>query len=107
VRYIQQAIKALTDEHPSYAGAMCWRPRLGSGKTLSDHRADRKAWLMAMLGRVRARSPMPGHRCSPARAVCLVCLAPYQSAQLAVLFGGARLRREESDRRDEVVDLGR
>jgi len=31
-------------------GAASWSPAKWSGKTLADHRADRKAWLLETLG---------------------------------------------------------
>jgi hypothetical protein len=31
-------------------GGGCWSPRKWSGKTLADHRADRKEWLLRTLG---------------------------------------------------------
>ncbi len=41
--------KAHRREHLGYAGRRVLVSRKWSGKTLADHRADRKAWLMAML----------------------------------------------------------
>jgi hypothetical protein len=37
-------------EHLGYAGRRVLVSRKWSGKTLADHRADRKAWLIEMLG---------------------------------------------------------
>jgi hypothetical protein len=37
-------------EYLGYAGRRVLVSRKWSGKTLADHRADRKAWLLAMLG---------------------------------------------------------
>jgi hypothetical protein len=37
-------------EHLGYAGRRVLVSRKWSGKTLADHRADRKAWLMTALG---------------------------------------------------------
>jgi hypothetical protein len=37
-------------ENLGYAGRRVLVSRKWSGKTLADHRADRKAWLLAMLG---------------------------------------------------------
>jgi hypothetical protein len=42
--------KAHRREHLGYAGRRVLVSRKWSGKTLTDHRADRKAWLTAMLG---------------------------------------------------------
>jgi hypothetical protein len=41
--------KAHRADHLGYAGRRVLVSRKWSGKTLADHRADRKAWLMAML----------------------------------------------------------
>jgi hypothetical protein len=41
--------KAHRPENLGYAGRRCLVSRKWSGKTLADHRADRKAWLTAML----------------------------------------------------------
>jgi hypothetical protein len=42
--------KAHRREHLGYAGRRVLVSRQWSGKTLADHRADRKAWLLATLG---------------------------------------------------------
>ena len=42
--------KAHRREHLGYAGRRVLVSRKWSGKTLADHRADRKAWLTAALG---------------------------------------------------------
>jgi len=42
--------KAHCREHLGYAGRRVLVSRKWSGKTLADHRADRKAWLLATLG---------------------------------------------------------
>jgi hypothetical protein len=42
--------KAHRPEHVGYAGRRVLNSRKWSGKTLQDHRADRKAWLIQMLG---------------------------------------------------------
>jgi hypothetical protein len=42
--------KAHRREHLGYAGRRVLVSRKWSGKTLADHRGDRKAWLMEMLG---------------------------------------------------------
>ena len=42
--------KAHRREHLGYAGRRVLVSRKWSGKTLADHRADRKEWLMATLG---------------------------------------------------------
>src|SRR5713226_3444116 len=42
--------KAHRREHLGYAGRRVLVSRKWSGKTLADHRADRKAWLMETLG---------------------------------------------------------
>jgi hypothetical protein len=42
--------KAHRPENLGYAGRRVLVSRKWSGKTLADHRADRKAWLLAMLG---------------------------------------------------------
>jgi hypothetical protein len=42
--------KAHRPEHCGYAGRRVLVSRKWSGKTLADHRADRKAWLMETLG---------------------------------------------------------
>ena len=42
--------KAHRREHLGYAGRRVLVSRKWSGKTLADHRADRKAWLTGMLG---------------------------------------------------------
>jgi len=42
--------KAHRAEHLGYAGRRVLVSRKWSGKTLADHRGDRKAWLTAMLG---------------------------------------------------------
>jgi hypothetical protein len=41
--------KAHRREHVGYAGRRVLVPRKWSGKTLADHRGDRKAWLLSML----------------------------------------------------------
>ena len=41
--------KAHRAEHLGYAGRRVLTSRKWSGKTLADHRADRKAWLVSML----------------------------------------------------------
>jgi len=42
--------KAHRPEHLGYAGRRVLVSRKWSGKTLADHRGDRKAWLLSMLG---------------------------------------------------------
>jgi hypothetical protein len=42
--------KAHRPEHVGYAGRRVLTSRKWSGKTLADHRGDRKAWLVEMLG---------------------------------------------------------
>ncbi len=42
--------KAHRPEHLGYAGRRVLLSRKWSGKTLADHRADRKQWLLAILG---------------------------------------------------------
>src|SRR5262249_46797416 len=42
--------KAHRPEHLGYAGQRALSSRKWSGKTLADHRADRKAWLLETLG---------------------------------------------------------
>ncbi len=42
--------KAHRSEHLGYAGRRVLVSRKWSGKTIADHRGDRKAWLMATLG---------------------------------------------------------
>jgi replication initiator protein RepSA len=42
--------KAHRPEHVGYAGRRVLNSRKWSGKTLADHRGDRKAWLVEMLG---------------------------------------------------------
>jgi len=42
--------KAHQREHLGYAGRRVLVSRKWSGKTLADHRGDRKAWLLATLG---------------------------------------------------------
>jgi hypothetical protein len=42
--------KAHTRDHLGYSGRRVLVSRKWSGKTLADHRADRKNWLMATLG---------------------------------------------------------
>ena len=42
--------KAHRSEHCGYAGRRVLVSRKWSGKTLADHRAGRKAWLVATLG---------------------------------------------------------
>jgi hypothetical protein len=42
--------KAHRPEHLGYAGRRVLVSRKWSGKTLADHRGDRKAWLLGMLG---------------------------------------------------------
>jgi hypothetical protein len=42
--------KAHRPEHCGYAGRRVLTSRKWSGKTLADHRADRKAWLVETLG---------------------------------------------------------
>ena len=48
--------KAHRREHLGYAGRRVLVSRKWSGKTLADHRGDRKAWLMATLDLPRRRS---------------------------------------------------
>ena len=52
--------KAHRREYLGYAGRRVLVSRKWSGKTLADHRADRKAWLMATLG-ISATDPGPLH----------------------------------------------
>ena len=42
--------KAHRPEHVGYAGRRVLTSRKWSGKTLADHRGDRKAWLVETLG---------------------------------------------------------
>jgi hypothetical protein len=42
--------KAHRPEHCGYAGRRVLTSRKWSGKTLADHRGDRRAWLTEMLG---------------------------------------------------------
>ena len=42
--------KAHRPEHLGYAGRRVWTSRKWSGKTLADHRGDRRQWLMDALG---------------------------------------------------------
>ena len=48
--------KAHDADHLGYAGRRVLASRKWSGKTLADHRADRKQWLLATLG-VSATDP--------------------------------------------------
>ena len=50
--------KAHRREHLGYAGRRVLVSRKWSGKTLADHRADRRHWLLDTLG-------TPGHRPGP------------------------------------------
>jgi hypothetical protein len=50
--------KAHRRDHLAYAGRRVLVSRKWSGKTLADHRADRKEWLTAMLG-LPATDPTP------------------------------------------------
>ena len=62
--------KAHRREHLGYAGRRVLVSRKWSGKTLADHRGDRKAWLLATLG-LPADDPAPVHlgaRSAPATA---------------------------------------
>ena len=52
--------KAHRREYLGYAGRRVLVSRKWSGKTLADHRADRKAWLMETLG-LSADRPRPLH----------------------------------------------
>jgi len=52
--------KAHRREHLGYGGRRVLVSRKWSGKTLADHRADRKAWLTGMLG-LSATDPTPLH----------------------------------------------
>ena len=64
--------KAHRREYLGYAGRRVLVSRKWSGKTLADHRADRKAWLTGMLG-LPATDPTatPGNRSNPAtRTTC-------------------------------------
>ncbi len=60
--------KAHRREHLGYAGRRVLVSRKWSGKTLADHRADRKNWLLATLGRFRqpTRPATPGNPSPPA-----------------------------------------
>ncbi len=49
--------KAHRREHLGYAGRRVLVSRKWSGKTLADHRADRKNWLLATLGQTEADPP--------------------------------------------------
>ena len=52
--------KAHRREHLGYAGRRVLVSRKWSGKTLADHRGDRKAWLMETLGSSGNRpGPLP------------------------------------------------
>ena len=61
--------KAHRREHLGYAGRRVLVSRKWSGKTLADHRADRKNWLLATLGQTAAdpaRTPgNPSHPATP------------------------------------------
>ena len=52
--------KAHRREHLGYAGRRVLVSRKWSGKTLADHRADRRTWLLATLGQT-ATDPGPLH----------------------------------------------
>ena len=49
--------KAHRREHLGYAGRRVLVSRKWSGKTLADHRGDRKAWLLATLGTPAINGP--------------------------------------------------
>ena len=51
--------KAHRPEHLGYAGRRVLVSRKWSGKTLGDHRADRRAWVLQLLGNTDKR-PDPG-----------------------------------------------
>jgi hypothetical protein len=54
--------KAHRYENLGYAGRRVLVSRKWSGKTLTDHRADRKAWLMAMLDLPATENDSSGYR---------------------------------------------
>ncbi len=59
--------KAHRREYLGYAGRRVLVSRKWSGKTLADHRADRKNWLLETLGQPKPTRPAtPGNRSCPA-----------------------------------------
>jgi hypothetical protein len=95
--------KAHRPENLGYAGRRVLVSRKWSGKTLADHRADRKAWLLAMLGlpavddqryRWERVSPADPDHMPPARRLLhiLTDRARWQAA-----LTEARRRAQEAD----------
>jgi hypothetical protein len=56
VKTHERSHKAHRREHLGYAGRRVPVSRKWSGKTLADHRADRKTWLLATLGQTATDS---------------------------------------------------
>jgi hypothetical protein len=95
--------KAHRAEHLGYAGRRVLTSRKWSGKTLDEHRADRKAWLVAMLdlpatdeARYRWERVMPADAdaMSPTRKL------------LHVLDERTRYQRTLADARQRAGDAG-
>ena len=102
--------KAHSGRHLGYAGRRVLVSRRWSGKTLADHRADRKAWLMAMLDipATDEDSRFSWQRVTPSDADYI----PPGQALLHVLADRARSealvelarRRAEDDRSEAIHD---
>src|ERR1039457_4710250 len=103
--------KAHRAENLGYAGRRVLVSRKWSGKTLADHRASRKAWLMAMLGLPavddqrytwdRVTSADPDHM--PAAQCLLHVLADRARWQAAL----TEARRRAQEMTDNLLAPGR
>jgi hypothetical protein len=86
--------KAHRPEHLGYAGRRVLVSRKWSGKTLGDHRADRRDWVLRMLGNSAEQRPQPvrlgaGPRRRPGRALTRPA-APARDRQADGLAPGTR-----------------
>ena len=89
--------KAHRYEHLGYAGRRVLVSRKWSGKTLADHRGDRRAWLTEMLG-ISATDPPPtaGNKSSPkTRTTCHP--AGGSCARLPIVCNGKTLSPRPDD----------
>jgi hypothetical protein len=95
--------KAHRAEHLGYAGRRVLTSRKWSGKTLADHRADRKAWLVAMLDLPATdEARYRWERVTPADADAM---SPTRKL-LHVLDERARWQRALADARQRAEDSG-
>jgi len=96
--------KAHRPEHLGYAGRRVLVSRRWSGKTLADHRGDRQAWLLEMLGLSATQSsPLyQWHRVTPADYDYL----PLTRRLICVIHDRMRWKQalDEARRRAQIHD---